>query len=202
MRELVIGYDHGFGRGREGTVDSMRELGAELGFGVDVVEAVTVEGEPVSSSSIRRALLSGDVRAAALGLGRPYSVQGPVVQGMKRGRKLGFPTANISIGDPEKLMPREGIYAVYGVVGGRRLPGLLHIGPRPTFGGYPSSVELHLLDWEGDLYGKIVRVDFCAWLREIVAYPSAEELVEQMRRDAEAGRDLFASGSAGACAER
>lgn len=194
MRELVIGYDHGFGRGREGTVETMRELGEEFGFRVDVVDSVSVAGEPVSSSRIRAALEAGDVVTAAHALGRPYSVQGSVVQGMRQGRKLGFPTANIEVGDPDKLLPREGVYAVYGRVAGNRIPGLLHLGPRPTFSGYPPSVELHLLDWDGDLYGMQARVDFHARIREVRHFPSAEELVVQMRIDAEMGRRILQTG--------
>jgi riboflavin kinase / FMN adenylyltransferase len=196
MQELVVGYDHGFGRGREGDVSTMRALGEEIGFSVDVVGAVPTGGEPISSSRIRRALAAGDVVAAAEGLGRPYSLRGPVVHGMELGRKLGFPTANIRVGDPDKLLPLEGIYAVYGWVGSVRVPGLLHLGPRPTFRGSPPSVELHLLDWTGDLYGREVRVDFCARLREVRPFASAAALVEQMRRDEAHGRTVFA-GTAG-----
>jgi riboflavin kinase / FMN adenylyltransferase len=199
MKELVMGYDHGFGKDREGTVETMRALGAELGFAVDVVGEVRVEGDPISSSGIRQALEVGDVVAAAQALGRPYSLQGRVVEGMKRGRELGFPTANIQVEDAEKMMPKEGIYAVHGVVAGERIPGLLHLGPRPTFSGYPPSVELYLLDWSGDLYGKTVRVDFCAYMREIEPYESAEKLVEQLHRDVEQGRKLFAHPEGTAC---
>jgi riboflavin kinase / FMN adenylyltransferase len=163
---------------------------------VDVVGAVPSGGEPISSSRIRRTLAAGDVVAAAEGLGRPYSLRGPVVHGMELGRKLGFPTANIQVGDPDKLLPLEGIYAVYGWVGSRRVPGLLHLGPRPTFRGSPPSVELHLLDWNGDLYGREVRVDFCARLREVRPFASAAALVEQMGRDEAHGRAVFA-GEAG-----
>ncbi|MQA88945.1 MAG: bifunctional riboflavin kinase/FAD synthetase [Gemmatimonas sp.] len=204
MKELVIGYDHGFGRGREGNVDTMQELGQELGFEVDAVGEVRVGDEPISSSAIREALERGDVVSAAHALGRPYSVQGPVVQGMHRGQKLGFPTANLSIGDPEKLVPLEGIYAVHGVVDGQHLPGLLHLGPRPTFSGFPPSVELHLLDWKGDLYGRVIRVDFCARLREVRPFSSPEELIDQMHRDAELGRRILAGDTgdgANACGE-
>ncbi len=202
MEELVIGYDHGFGKGREGSVEMLQECGQELGFTVDVVEAVRMGGEPISSTRIRRALLAGDVIAAAEGLGRPYSLRGPVVHGARRGRHLGFPTANIQVGDPEKLLPREGVYAVYGWVEGMRTPGLLHLGPRPTFQGSPPSIELHLLDWEGDLYGKEVRVDFCAYLREILPFHSAAALIEQMKQDVVAGRAVFEGrGAASACAD-
>jgi riboflavin kinase/FMN adenylyltransferase len=191
MRELVIGYDHGFGRGREGTVETMRELGEEFGFKVDVVDAVSVAGEAVSSSRIRAALEVGDVAFAANALGRPYSLQGAVVQGMKRGRLLGFPTANIAVDDTDKLLPLEGVYAVHGRVRGARIPGLLHLGPRPTFNGYPPTVELHLLDWQGDLYGEQVRVDFHARIREVRHFPTAADLVAQMLNDAEVGRRLL-----------
>lgn len=203
MRELVIGYDHGFGKDREGTVETMRELGAELGFDVDVVGPVQAGVEPISSSRIRRALAAGEVVAAAGGLGRPYSLQGLVVLGMQRGRKLGFPTANIAVGDPEKLLPLEGVYAVQGWVDGAPVPGLLHLGPRPTFRGYPPTVELHLLDWSGDLYGRELRVEFCGRLRDIHKFNSVDELVAAMHRDEAAGR-LLLSGGAGesACAKR
>jgi riboflavin kinase / FMN adenylyltransferase len=194
MEELVIGYDHGFGKGREGTVETMRELGAELGFAVDVVDAVEADDEPISSSRIRRALAAGDVVGAARGLGRPYSLQGPVIQGDGRGRKLGYPTANIRLVDSEKMLPLEGVYAVYGWVGNERIPGLLHLGPRPTFGGTRPTVELHLLDFSGDLYGREVRVDFCARIREVLPFSSVGELIEAMKRDEAAGRDLLARG--------
>jgi len=196
MEELVIGYDHGFGKGREGNVDTMAALGAELGFSVDVVEAVNAGGEAISSSRIRQALARGDVVEAARGLGRPYSVQGPGVRGQQRGRLRGFPTANLAVGDPEKMLPREGIYAVHGWVGGERLPGLLHLGPRPTFQGDPPTVELHLLDWSGDLYGEEVRVEFCGWIREIRPFATVEALVAEMHRDAAAGRAIL-RGEAG-----
>ena len=188
MEELVIGYDHGFGRDREGTVDTLRKIGEELGFAVDVVNPVNEQETPISSTRIRRALAEGDVVAAARGLGRPYSLHGPVVRGAERGRELGFPTANISIAEPDKLLPREGIYAVHGLVGGERIPGLLHLGPRPTFPGLASTVELHLLDWSGDLYGREIGVEFHAWLRGVLRFESASALIEQMKRDREAGR--------------
>ncbi|HEX2188698.1 MAG TPA: bifunctional riboflavin kinase/FAD synthetase [Longimicrobiaceae bacterium] len=195
MEELVIGYDHGFGRGREGGVDTLREIGAELGFAVDVVEAVG-NGEPYSSSKIRRALAEGDVAAAARGLGRPYSLEGTVVEGDRLGRTLGFPTANLHVGDPEKMLPLEGIYAVRGWVGGEPLPGLLHLGPRPALGSDEPRVELYLLDWSGDLYGRRVRVDFTARIRGVMSFDSVDGLVEQMRRDEEAGRSVLRGGGA------
>jgi riboflavin kinase/FMN adenylyltransferase len=191
MSELVIGYDHGFGRGREGDVDTLRSFGAELGFDVDVVGPVGDGDDAVSSTKIRRALQAGDVVDAATGLGRPYSLEGIVVRGSRRGRELGFPTANIDVGDPDKLLPREGIYAVHAWIDGRPVPALLHLGPRPTFPGDSATVEVHLLDWSGDLYGRRLRVDLCARIRDILPFESAEALVAAMRRDEEAGRALL-----------
>lgn len=200
MRELVMGYDHGFGRGREGSVETLRALGEECGFGVDVVQAVLLDDAPVSSTRVRNLLAAGEVAAAARLLGRPYSVRGVVRQGDRRGRDLGFPTANIAVEPAEKLMPKPGIYAAHGVVDGARVPGLLHLGPRPTFDDAGPTVELHLLDWAGDLYGEEVAVEFCGYLREIVAYASAEELVAQMHRDAADGRRLLTGqGPESAC---
>lgn len=191
MGELVIGYDHGFGRGREGDVDTLRVLGGELGFDVDVVGPVGDGDDAISSTRIRKALQAGDLVEAAAGLGRPYSLEGRVVEGSRRGRDLGFPTANIDIGDPDKLLPREGIYAVHGWVDGRQAPGLLHLGPRPTFPGDSATVEVHLLDWSGDLYGRRLRVDLCARIRDVLPFDSADALIAAMRRDEEVGRSLL-----------
>jgi riboflavin kinase/FMN adenylyltransferase len=191
MRELVIGYDHGFGRDREGSVDTMRQIGAEQGFAVDVVKAVQVEGEPISSSRIRRLLAEGDVAAAAPLLGRGYTLEGVVVRGERKGRELGFPTANIQVGDPEKLLPREGIYAVHGWVRGERLPGLLHLGPRPTFAGFAPTVELWLMDWSGDIYGDRVRVEFVERIRDVLPFTSIDALVQAMHGDAARGREIL-----------
>lgn len=188
MRELVIGHDHGFGRDREGGVETLQALGREHGFAVDVVPAVALGDAPISSTRIRRALAAGDVAEAERCLGRPYSLRGVVVHGAKRGRKLGFPTANIRIDDPDKMLPLEGVYAVRGWVEGQALPGLLHLGPRPTFPGEPPAVELYLFDFDGDLYGRILRVDLHARLRGIEKYDSVDALVAQMRRDEATGR--------------
>ena len=191
MRELVIGYDHGFGRDREGGVGTLRQIGLELGFDVDVVKAVEVGGDPISSSRIRRLLADGDVAAAAPLLGRPYTLEGVVVRGERKGRELGFPTANIQVGDPEKMLPREGIYAVHGWVRGERVPGLLHLGPRPTFAGFAPTVELWLMDWSGDIYGDQVRVEFVERLRDILPFTSVDALVQAMHGDARCGREIL-----------
>lgn len=197
MKELVLGYDHGFGRDREGSPESMRALGDELGFEVDVVPPVSQGSDPVSSSAIRGAVRDGDMAAAARGLGRPYTLRGRVVRGKEQGRALGFPTANLEIDDPDKLMPAEGIYAVRTELDGDSLPSLLHLGPRPTFEGFEPSAEVHLLDWEGDLYGRTLTVELCSRLRGIRTFKTPEALIEQMERDAEQGRQLLTRGGGG-----
>jgi riboflavin kinase/FMN adenylyltransferase len=169
LAHLVIGHDHGFGRNRSGDVDTLRALGGEHGFTVEVVGPVADGAEPISSSRIRRALEGGDVETAASCLGRPYTVRGHVVHGDGRGLELGFPTANIEIPDRLKLLPRDVIYAVRASVPGRRLDGVLHMGPRPTFPGASASVEVHLFDFDGDIYGEPIRISFCARIRGVGA---------------------------------
>jgi riboflavin kinase / FMN adenylyltransferase len=193
MGELVIGYDHGFGRDRSGDADTLRAIGSELGFGVDVVAPVALGEESISSSRIRTAIAEGRMEEARAALGRAYAFRGVVARGEGRGRHLGFPTANIEVGDPEKLLPPSGIYAVRGVLRRGTVPGALHIGPRPTFQGSPPSVELHLIDFEGDLYGESVRVDVLRRLRGVLPFESAEALVAQMRADVLQARAILAA---------
>lgn len=198
LRHLVIGYDHRLGRGRTGDLNELRTLGAEFGFETDVVPPMAADGHPISSSVIREALGEGDVYTAARGLGRAYSFQGEVVHGDGRGRSLGFPTANLEIGDDAKLLPLEGIYAVRATIDGVAHDGVIHIGPRPTFPGAGRSVELHLFDFDQDIYGKVVTVACCARIREIREFSTVEALIEAMEEDCAAARALFSAGG-GAC---
>lgn len=192
VAELVIGYDHGFGHGREGDIDLLRRLGRRFGFAVDVVPAVGVDGAPVSSTGIRRSVAAGEVEKAARELGRPYSFRGPVVTGLGRGRDLGFPTANIKAPEGGKLLPKQGIYAVRASLRTEIRSGLLHLGPRPTFAGSPPSIELYILDFDQDIYGERVRVDFLKRLRDVRPFGTAGKLIEQMKRDREMARRYFA----------
>ena len=192
-RELVIGHDHGFGRGRSGDVDVLEALGRTHGFDVDVVSGIEAGGGVVSSTRIRAAVAEGRVGDATTQLGRPYSLRGTVVHGMGRGRTLGFPTANISAPPPEKLLPAEGIYAVRASIGSELKSGLLHLGPRPTFAGSPPAIELYVLDFERDIYGERVVVEFLKRLRGVRPFGSAAELVDQMREDREEAIRYFRS---------
>ncbi len=194
MTHLVIGYDHGFGRGRSGDVDILRTIGDEVGFGTTVVEALHMDGEPISSTRIRRALLAGDVLTAADGLGRPYSLRGLVVRGDGRGHELGFPTANIQVGPVDKMLPKEGVYAITGTFDGRQLQGVMHLGPRPTFKGTPPAVEIHFFDFDEDIYGEAIRVDLCARIRDVHRFARVPELVAAIRDDCAAAQRLFRQG--------
>jgi riboflavin kinase/FMN adenylyltransferase len=192
VEELVIGYDHGFGRDREGDPETLERIGRELGFSVDVVPPVAADGAAVSSSRIRALLEDGDVVTARLCLGRPYSIRGVVVRGEGRGKGLGFPTANLQIGGGDKLIPPQGIYAVRGVLRGGTYAGALHLGPRPTFKGSPPSIELHLIDFDRDIYGEEIRVDFVEQLRGVEPFTTVDALVAQIRVDVEKARQVVA----------
>ncbi len=189
--EVVIGYDHGFGRGRAGDVSVLERLGGIHGFEVSVIEGVEADGSHVSSTRVRRAVSTGDMEGAAAGLGRPYSFRGTVIRGLGRGRTLGFPTANLTHPASDKLLPAEGIYAVRATLGADEVDGLLHLGPRPTFAGSPPAIELFLIDFERDIYGERVIVDVLHRLREVRGFESGDDLAVQMRRDLADGRDYF-----------
>ncbi|MFL5401711.1 MAG: bifunctional riboflavin kinase/FAD synthetase [Gemmatimonadales bacterium] len=183
LRELVIGHDHGFGRGRSGDVETLRRLGASLGFEVDVVPPVDYAGQHVSSSRIRRAITGGDLASAAAMLGRPYGVVGPVGQGERRGRLLGVPTINLTELPPRKLLPPDGVYAVWVEWRGGRAGGMMSQGPRPTFQDGRRVLEAHIFDFDGDLYDEWVRVEWVERLRDIERFESPEHLKQQMQQD-------------------
>jgi riboflavin kinase/FMN adenylyltransferase len=184
--QVVVGFNHRFGRGARGDAALLRELGARLGFGVDVVPPLTVDGVPVSSTAIRTALARGDLDAAARMLGRPYTLPGKVVAGAGRGRTLGFPTANIAPDRPVLVAP--GVYACTIDVGGQQRRAVVNIGVRPTFGEEALAVEAYVLDFAGDLYGQTVRLVFVSRVREERRFPSVDALRAQIADDVETAR--------------
>ena len=194
MEELVLGYDHGFGRGRAGDLATMRELGGADGFGVDVVEPVRDDGQPISSTLIRAAVAHGRLAQAARWLGRSYTTRGTVVAGAGRGRGIGVPTINLAPPDPRKLLPPDGVYAVWVGIEGRgngeggRVGGMMNQGPRPTFGDATRTLEVHLFDFAADVYGATVTVEWVERLRDVRTFVSREALVAQLGRDREAAR--------------
>jgi riboflavin kinase/FMN adenylyltransferase len=192
LREIVIGHDHHFGKGRGGDEGTLKKLGQENNFSVNTVSAFSVNGKIVSSSEIRNSLGSGDVKLAASLLGRPYSFSGTVVEGDKRGRQLGFPTANIKLEDEGKLLPALGVYAVEFVVENKRFSGLLSVGKRPTFYDHGKIIpEVFIYDFNKDIYGKFVTVNVIEMLRGEIKYNSAEELIDQMNKDKELGLEIL-----------
>jgi riboflavin kinase/FMN adenylyltransferase len=192
VREVVIGHDYCFGRGREGNIDLLKEMGAAYGFTVQVVWAVEADGAVVSSSLIRALLRLGKVAEAGRLLGHPYGVAGRVVRGKGRGAKLlGVPTANIR--PVNELLPAQGIYAVRLHRGAEILPGVANIGTCPTFENSECSLEVHLLGFNGELYGEDLAVDFVARLREERRFPSIEALAAQIHADIAAARQVLAA---------
>ena len=190
IAHAVAGYNFFFGKGRGGNPQVLQELGAKAGIGVDVVEAVGAAGETFSSSRARELLAEGDPRGAAEVLGYWWRVVGEVTGGARRGRDLGFPTANITLADSQVL--RHGIYAVRVHVDGAVRHGAAYLGTRPTFDDGPPVLETFLLDFDGDLYGKTLEVEFIDYLRDDARFPDADSLVDQMRIDCEKAARLLA----------
>lgn len=192
LRELWVGEGFAMGRGRAGDVPSLMDIGRDLGFAVGAVREVRDDAAPVSASLVRERLDVGDVQAAQALLGRPFALRGLVVEGDKRGRTIGFPTANLQI-DPLQILPADGVYACRAFLadGSGNLPAVTNVGVRPTFDGLRRTVEAHLLDWSGDLYGQVVRLTFEHRLRGEQKFNGIDALVAQIRRDADAARQLL-----------
>jgi len=178
IQRWVVGFDFAFGRQRSGHADWLRAKG----FGVEVVPPFELDGKSLHSSDVRRLVTSGDVEAANRLLGREYSMSGPVEAGDRVGRSLGFPTANIAI-EPNKLVPALGAYAGRTISEEGRFVAALSVGYRPTFGGTQLRVEAFLLDFEGDLYQRKLELRFVRWLHPDIAFPTVDDLVQQLRRD-------------------
>ncbi|HZV07062.1 MAG TPA: bifunctional riboflavin kinase/FAD synthetase [Gemmataceae bacterium] len=187
-RALVEGTNFGFGRGREGDVETLARLCEPAGIHLTVVPPVILDGIEVSSSRIRSALMAGNVREAAHLLGRPYRLHGRVGSGQRRGQKLGFPTANLE--QVKTLIPGDGVYAVRVPIAGMIWPGAANIGPNPTFGEEARKVEVHLIGYQADLYGKSLAVVFVERLRDTRPFKNVAELVEQLKRDIEQARRI------------
>ena len=185
-REVVVGYNHRFGRGARGDARLLQDLAARLGFQAHVVPPMTVDGAAVSSTEIRAALQRGDVTTAARDLGRPYAIAGRVTAGAGRGRTLGVPTANIESDRP--VLVARGVYSGRTHVDGRSHATVVNVGVRPTFAETTLAVEAHLLDFSGDLYGRRVRLDLLDRLRDEMRFPSVDALKAQIARDVAAVR--------------
>lgn len=191
LRELWVGEDFAMGRGREGNLARLIELGQELGYAVGSVSRILVDGEPVSASRVRSCLREGAVERVVPLLGRRYSVEGVVVEGDHRGRQIGFPTANLAL-HASKVLPADGVYACTAELDdGTSQPAVTNIGVRPTFGGLQRTVEAYLLDWAGDLYGRTLRLAFAQRLRGEQKFSGIDALVAQIRRDVAHAREVL-----------
>lgn len=183
LRGIVEGTNFCFGKGRQGTVDSLREMCGSQGLECRIVQPIDQAGEVVSSSAIRARLLSGDVAGAAVMLGRPHRATGIVSQGAGRGRTIGFPTANIE--QVPTMLPAQGVYAARCLVDGVEHAAAVNLGPNPTFAEQSQKFEMHLLDFTGDLYGQMIDVDFVSRIRDVVKFESANQLISQLHADLE-----------------
>ncbi|MEM7107027.1 MAG: bifunctional riboflavin kinase/FAD synthetase [Bacteroidota bacterium] len=192
-KKLVIGYDHRFGRNREGSFEHLKENSNAYGFEVEEIPKHEVDRVGVSSSKIREALATGDVKAGSELLGQDYSLRGRVINGDKIGRMLGYPTANIQIDSPYKLIPKDGAYAVYVKVGTAIMKGMLNIGYRPTVGGKSKTVEVHIFDFENDIYGESITVFFHQMIRNELHFADVDELRNQLKKDKKQALNLLAS---------
>lgn len=196
IKEIIVGHDHHFGKGRSGDANTLRKLGVENNFEVTMVDAYKINGETVNSTAIRKALIEGDIKKANTFLGRRYSFDGTVIQGDQRGRTLGFPTANILAENHDKLLPALGIYAVNFFIEGETVKGLMSVGKRPTFYNSGETVtEVYLYDFDRDIYGKKVSVEIVDWIRGEEKFNSAEELIAQMQKDKIKGLEIFKKAS-------
>ena len=189
VKEIVVGFDYAFGRGREGTIAYLKKMGEEFHFQVHVVDPIKLNGHLVSSSHVRELIEEGNVKTARDFLGRDYSIHGPVVHGHHTGHAIGFPTANLETAKVQ--VPGTGVYAVRILYKGSAFQGAANIGFNPTFNRDRLSVEVHIFDFHEDIYGQEVEVRFVDRIRSEMAFKSAEELVTQIKKDIQTAKGIL-----------
>ena len=194
LKKLVIGYDHHFGRNREGNFEQLKEYGNIYGFDVEEIEAQDIKDIAVSSTKIRTALNNGDIEKATAYLGYEFMLTGDVVHGRGLGKKWDYPTINIHIQEPYKLVPKSGVYVVKTIINNVQIFGIMNIGFRPTVHGKHQTIEVHLLDFNADLYGKNIQVQVARRLRDEQKFESIDALVTQIKEDEKETRKLISSG--------
>jgi riboflavin kinase/FMN adenylyltransferase len=191
VRALVVGYDHHFGRNREGSFDELREYGEMYGFEVVEIPAQDIDDVSVSSTKIRNALAEGDVVRANQFLGAPFLITGTVVVGQKLGRELGFPTANIRVEEDYKLLPANGVYAVYIYVSEKKYSGMLNIGVRPTVDGKSRTIEANIFDFQGDVYGHRIQLELIGRIRDEMRFDDLDALKSRLNADRIAAQGML-----------
>lgn len=191
-RYLVLGYDHRFGNNREGSIDYLNANKDRFEIESIEIPKQEIESLAISSTLIRKALLKGDSNVANQNLGYPYLLRGFVIEGNKLGRTIGFPTANIFIEDQDKLIPKNGVYAVYAYIEGERYKGMLNIGVRPTINNdRRRTIEVHIFDFNQDIYGKTVRLELITYLRDEVKFSGIDTLIQQLKKDETEARGIL-----------
>ena len=193
VSQLVVGHDHHFGKNREGNYELLQECASLYNFGLEQVQVLELDDVAISSSKIRAALQAGDIEKANKFLGYTYAVEGSVVHGEKRGRELGYPTANILVEEKYKLIPADGIYAVEAVVDGKTHRGMASIGYNPTFNGQKKTVEVNIFDFDADIYNQKLILKFWHFLRKEVRFVNSTELVTQIDSDKEGVLQFFSN---------
>ena len=189
VKAVCCGYDYSFGYMAQGRVHTLKQLGKKYGVDVLVTDMVTVDGTVVSSTCIRELIIGGDMEFTEKMLGRRYCVEGYVVKGKQNGRKMDFPTANVNY-DPQMAIPKKGVYAGITYVWGKRLKSVINVGDNPTFNAKKLTIESHILDFEGNLYGEFIRVSFAKRLREEIKFKNMDMLKEQIGKDAQCVREM------------
>ena len=183
VRKVVVGYDHRFGRNRTASLENMYHYADIYDFEVIEIDAKKIDSTAVSSTKIRNAIDHGNIELANTYLGQPFTLEGMVVHGDKRGRELAYPTANIDLQNQHKIVPKQGVYLVKSKLKGRVVYGMMNIGTKPTFDTTMPSIEVHFLDWNGDLYGQAVQVELLKWVREERKFKTVKELQTQIQTD-------------------
>lgn len=196
MRGLVLGHDFALGKGREGDVNSLSALGEAMDFTVTIILPIMVDGEVVSSTAVRNALTKGDMKRVLQLIGRPFSLNGCVTKGTGRGVELGFPTANLDI-DPRQALPADGVYATWSHIDDQIYQSMTNIGKQPTFGGSQRIIEVYILDYHNNLYGRKLKIDLVERLRGEKQFGTAEELKKQIAEDIKQGRTILTSQARG-----
>lgn len=191
VKKLVIGYDHQFGRNREGSFENLRKMAPELGFEVDEISAKLIDDNVISSTKVREALEVGRVEEANALLGYQYAISGTVVKGRQLGRTIGFPTANVVVSDTFKLIPSNGVYAVQVLHNDKVYQGVMNIGVRPTVDGVSRTNEVHIMDFNSDIYGESLKVNFVQRIRDEVKFDSLHALKSQIKKDEQMARALL-----------
>lgn len=194
IKKLVIGYDHHFGRNREGNFEQLKEYGAVYGFTVEEIPVQDIDNIAVSSTKIRRALTEGKIEKANIYLGYEYMLTGKIIHGRGLGKKWNYPTINVNIEEPYKLIPKSGVYIVKSIISDENIYGIMNIGNRPTVNGKHQTIEVHLLDFDADLYGEKIQIHLAYRLRDEQKFDSVEELFVQIKEDERKTRELIQSG--------